>query len=245
MYFTKEAIANDYDCDLTNRLKISAAMRYMQQTSAEHLRYLGLPYEKLYAENMVFLLSKGCVKVYDMPVSGQKIIIGTAPVKTRGARFIREFVIDDLNGNRLVSSLTMWLLVDPFTRKILRPASFPYDIRFQESALAEDIADIPFPKLIPEKGCSISDLAIRYSHIDHNNHVNNSVYADFVCDTLPLEKLIETGLDTMIISYRNEAKWGDALSIRTSEISPTEYYITGQKDGDACFEALAIFHTKR
>lgn len=240
MFFTKEAVALDYDCDASNRLKVSAAMRYMQQTSGEHLNWLGLPYEKLFEENMVFLMSKGCLKIFDMPVCGQSIIVGTAAVAIRGARFVREFVINDLNGNRMISALTLWLLVDPKTRRILRPASFPYPLPFQDSSIKGDIDDIDLPKSQPDAEETITNLTIRYSHMDYNNHVNNSMYADFVCDAMPFGELLEKGLDTLVISYQNEAKWGDSITMRTRHIADGQYHIHGQKDGGApCFEALA------
>jgi len=244
MFFTRETVAMDYDCDAAGRLKMSAAMKYMQQTSGEHLDLLGLPYQKLYEENMVFLLSKTCIKVLSMPVSGQKIILGTAPVATQGARFIREFVIDNAKGERMVSAFTMWLLVDPSTRRILRPANFPYEIPFQESAIDKNIKDIALPKSAPKKEDMVSEVAVKYSHIDCNNHVNNSMYADFVCDAVPMDKLLQKGLDTMVIRFHNEAKWGDILDIHTSVVASNEFYMRGQKGGDLCFEALATLKTE-
>ncbi|MDR2933590.1 MAG: hypothetical protein LBV27_10860 [Oscillospiraceae bacterium] len=242
MLFTKDMVAFDYDCDSAQRLKISAAMRYMQQTSAEHLNHLGLPYEKLYRENMVFLLSKSCIKIFDMPVAGEEIVVGTAAVATRGARFVREFVIDDPKGNRMLSAFTLWILVDPNTRRILRPQSFPYDLTFQQEAATQgEIADIALPKdADPDIGV-LTDLSIRYSHIDCNGHVNNSFYADFVCDALPVESLLSKGLDTIVLSYHNEAKWGDVITMRTNAQSGNGYYVRGgKKDGSPCFEALAV-----
>lgn len=242
MFFKKEMTVLDYDCDCRNQLKLSSAMGYMQQTSGEQLDVLGIPYEKLLEENMVFLLSKSCIKIHEMPIARQKIIVGTAAVTTRGARFVREFTIEDLSGRRLISCLTLWLLVDPSTRKILRPASFPYDIQFQESLVQTVIDDVPFPKLLDDGMRDCIEVPIRYSSIDCNNHVNNSVYADFVCDSLPLELLVEKGLDTLVVSFHNEARHGNVLSIGRTQISEHEFYVSGSKEDDTrCFEALAIF----
>ncbi|MDL2232537.1 hypothetical protein LJC63_03030 [Ruminococcaceae bacterium OttesenSCG-928-L11] len=245
MFFKKEMTATDYDCDCMNRLRISAAMRYMQQTSSEHLDSLGLPYEKLYQEKMVFLLSQGYIKVYEMPVAGQKIVVGTAAVATKGARFVREFTIEDRLGNRLLSSLTMWLLVDPFSRRILRPSSFPYALDFEESLVSNEIEDVAFPRLLEGRNRTEWEVPIRYSHIDCNNHVNNSIYADFVCDMLPLDKLTQKGLDTLVISYHQEAKYGNTIHMAATAMSDSEYYIVGNReDAQMCFEALAILNEK-
>lgn len=238
MYFTTEAKANYYDCDCNNLLKISAAMRYMQQTSSEQLEYLGFSPAKLYEEGMVFLLSKMCIKVHRMPVCTENLVVGTAPVTPRGARFVREFIIDSPAGERLLSGLSLWILVNPGTRKILRPASFPYALSFQEAALGGVVDDIAFPKQREQASLSMR-VPVRYSQIDVNHHVNNTVYADMVCDALPYEELTARGLETLAISFQNEAKWGDLIDISTTGLDDGEYHMVGLHGGAPCFEALA------
>lgn len=240
MYFKRSERANYCDCDANNLLRISAAMRYMQQTSSEHLETLDLSPVRLFSEHMVFLLSKMCIKVHRMPFVAEPLVVGTAATTPRGARFVREFVIESPDGKRLVSALSLWVLVDPETRKILRPASFPYPLPFRETVLGGAIEDMRFPRL-PESGSSIkTQVKIRYSHIDTNSHVNNSIYADFACDALPYDKLMTAGLDTLVIGYQNEARHGDVVEMTTSALTDKEYYISGLRGADACFEALVI-----
>lgn len=240
MQYTKFGRANYYDCDSNNLLKVSAAMRYMQQTSSEHLESIEMSPVKLYHEGMVFLLTKMCIKVHRMPQTAEPLMIGTAATETRGAKFVREFVIDSEEGERLVSALSLWILVEPETRRILRPVSFPYPLPFVPSMLNGEVNDVRFPKLLETGKRYESEIGIKYSHIDTNSHVNNSIYADFVCDCLPFEGLTGQGLDTLVIGFQNEAKYGDLLKITTSVLTDSEYYISGRHDDDACFEALAI-----
>lgn len=238
MYFTTQAKANYYDCDCTNRLKISSAMKYMQQTSSEQLEYLGFSPDKLYSESMVFLLSKMCIKVHRMPLCSEELVVGTAPTIPRGARFVREFIIDSREGERLISALSLWVLVDPGSRKILRPQQFPYPIPFQSSQLTAIIDDIALPKGLKEKAECLTEIPIRYSHIDSNSHVNNTVYADFVCDVLPYEELTFCGLDTLTIGFQNEARWNEVVRVSTQRLAPSEFAVTGLHGGLPCFAAL-------
>lgn len=242
MHYTSKGRANYYDCDSQNRLKISAAMRYMQQTSSEHLESIDISPVKLYRENMVFLLSKMCLKVHRMPYVSEPIIIGTVATQPRGARFAREFVIDSPEGERLISALSLWVLVDPVSRRILRPASFPYDIDFRGTVIGNAIDDVRFPKLLEAGERIETSVGINYSHIDTNSHVNNSVYADFVCDSLPYDKLTASGLDTLVIAFQNEATHGDLLQITTSVLTEKEYYVLGKHNDSPCFEALAVLN---
>lgn len=240
MHFTKLGKANYYDCDGNNLLKISAAMRYMQQTSSEHLESIDLSPVKLYHEGMVFLLTKMCIKAHRMPRVAEPLVLGTAATETRGPRYVREFSIDSADGERLISALSLWILVEPETRRILRPANFPYPLPFVPSLIGGAIDDVRFPKLLETGERYESEVEIKYSHLDTNSHVNNSIYADFVCDSLPFEKFSATELDTLVIGFNNEAKRGDLLKITTSVLTGKEYYLLGRHGGGACFEALAI-----
>ena len=47
-----------YQCDLSGKMKLSWLLKVMERAAGEHLEHLGLPYDRLYQEGIVFLLSK-------------------------------------------------------------------------------------------------------------------------------------------------------------------------------------------
>jgi acyl-ACP thioesterase len=237
MYYEKTIKINYYDCDCSNLLKLSCAMQHLQQTSSEQLERLGFSPARLYAENMVFLLSKMCIKINRMPEGTSEVKIGTTPVGTQGVRFLREFVIKSREGERLLSALTLWVLVDPHSHKVIRPSKFPYQLQFQPTILDGAVADQEVPGEQEEGTPAIMDIPIRYSHLDLNRHVNNSVYGDFICDALPYEKLTARGLDTVILNFRNEVRWGDNLRVSAAPLPKEGYRICGQREGSVCFDA--------
>ena len=241
MPFRKQITVPDYACDSNGRLKLSMAMRYMQSTSGAQLDMLGYSYERLYGENLVFLLSQTCVKIIEMPREGQKITVGTAATGKKGVRFLRDFTIEDEAGEKLLEAHTLWVLVDPESRRILRPSVFTYEIPMEKTLLSEEVQALVIPKVEEELLKDSWDLRVGYSLIDVNQHINNSVYADFVCDSLPMEALMEQGLDSMVISFQNEARHGENLTIQSAEMSKKEYYVRGGKGaGSSCFEAFAV-----
>lgn len=237
MVYQSKTRAMYYDCDVQNRLKLSAAMRYMQQASSEQMELMEIAPSKLYRENMVFVLSKSCIKVHRMPEASEEILIGTAPTATHGARFVREFSIDSLEGERLLSAFTLWLLIDPSNRRVLRPAHFPYALPLEASFVSDAIGDIVMPKQLTEGKLQTNVIEIGYSHLDHNRHVNNSYYADFICNTLDYRDLLERGIDTLAIGFQNEARHGDRLEIAQYGLAPGEFYLEGTHNANACFEA--------
>jgi len=212
----------------------------MQQTSSEHLETLDMSPVKLFRQGMVFLLSKMCIKIHRMPKTAEDIVIGTAATETRGARFVREFIIETPAGERLVSALSLWILADTKAHKIIRPRGFPYPLPFMPSILEGAVADVKIPKLSGAGNIAKTFIQVRYSHTDINRHVNNSVYADFICDALPYEKLVEDELSMFVLSFLSEARRGDVIEVSTSSLSDTEYLVSGTHSGGVSFESYAV-----
>ncbi|MCL2033729.1 MAG: thioesterase [Oscillospiraceae bacterium] len=232
---------NYYDCDAANLLKISAAMRYMQQTSSKHLETLGISPENLYRQGMVFLLSKMCIKVHRMPKTAEDIVIKTAATETRGARFAREFIMISKTGERLVSALSLWVLADTKSHKIIRPRDFTYPLPFMPPILEGAIEDVKIPKLSDNAEDTVkTSIQVRYSHMDLNRHVNNGVYADFICDALPCDKLLERGLSLFVVSFVSEARCGDIIEVLKSSLGDTEYLVSGRHGGGVSFESYVV-----
>lgn len=221
-------------------MKISAAMRYMQQVAGDNLVALGYPAEVLKKEDKVFLMTKINLKIHRIPLIHDKITVGTAPTHTKGVRFVREFVIDSKKGERLISAVSYWPLVQTSTRKILRPTDFGHDLKFQPVAITDYIDDIPFPKG-SEDGRFIYDKHIKYSDLDVNEHVNNTVYADIICDALPYELMCQNDIDTFAIGFQNEAVFDDKVSTKRHQISEKQFYVTGSHSRAECFKGLVTF----
>lgn len=239
-YFTVTDKVSYFDCDNRRKMRVSAAIRCMQRCSCEQMIHLGIPLEKLLAERMALILTKICIKVHRLPECNENLIVGTIPVGPVGVKYHREYFLDSENGERLVSAFSYWILVDPETRKLLRPANFPYDWDLRPSLLADIIGDIPFPKRsIP--GTIKASIPVRYSDIDWNNHVNNTVYADFICDGLLDEIHKNRKIDVFSITFKNESILGDRINVFAEILDGGEHYLIGRHDRGTCFEGLLRF----
>lgn len=239
MYYISKRVENS-DCDPSGKIRISAAIRYMHQCCSEHMVEIGIGDSLLQQENMVFLLNKTCVKIFQAPTAGQQVRLGTAANNSRGTRFYREFVMETPEGERLMSALTVWILVDPTTRKIYRASQFPFDMQYEERITEGEIDEMVFPKVEVEQEKGELVRQVGYSLLDNNGHVNNSFYADFVCDFLPYETLLEKGFDKIVLGYKNEAKHADEIRIHRYQLNEKEYYMVGTHGESPCFEAIAI-----
>lgn len=245
MKYRKELTAAYADSDVSNLLKLSAILRYMQQTSSEHLISLEQSVEHLREKNIAFLFSKCNIKIHRNPVCSERLIIETAANFPVGARFIREYVIKNPEGERLVSCHSLWVLVDTVNHKILRPNAYPYTLPWSESSLKGILDDVTIPKDLPQNAqVRTMDQKILYSHLDFNSHANNSAYIDFVCDSLPYDEFVSRGISTLALSFQKEAKYGDIIKIQTMQLAPCAYKITGTNAETPCFEAYVELNEK-
>lgn len=226
----------EYECDTTGHIKPGYILRHMQQISAEHLNALNLPYTELLRRGQVFLMNRLLLKINSIPMGGESCRLTTTPKKPEGAQFIRtnEFFRED--GQSLMRADTTWLLVNPESRKILRPREFEFPVPF-----TEDEVPCPLVRYRPEPPkvlCEVGSREVRYSDIDVNRHMNNAAYADIVCDFLPPGEYESAPPESLYISFQNEAVLGDIITVFRGQSKPREWYISGKKGDKPCFEAI-------
>ena len=84
----------------------------------------GLTYEKLYEMREVFLLSRLAMRIHRIPMAGDVLDIATYENGVKGAHMQRVYEMKDQAGEVRVSVKSDWILVNPATRKIMRPSAF-------------------------------------------------------------------------------------------------------------------------
>lgn len=241
-FITKETV-DYFDCDNRNRIRLSAAIRYMQKTSCEQMIHLDIPLEKLLDDKVALILTKICLKIHRMPVCRERLVIGTIPVGQVGMKYQREYFIDTESEERLISAFSYWICVNTETHTLIRPSTLSYDWDLRPSFVSDIIGDIAFPKNILSQQIKAS-IPVRYSDIDWNNHVNNTFYADFVCDALPEDRLSESEFDTFAIAFKKEAVLGDYINVSTEQLNKDDFFLVGNHDRGTCFEAITRFRNR-
>jgi len=232
------------ECDIHNQWKLSYIMRAVQQIASDQLDSLGMTFRKLYAEGYVFLLSKEHINLHQGITAGDEVIISTWPIPPKGAQFRRNIAIDSMDGVRLMSAYTTWMLVDPKSHKILRPASFPYTLNYaplnESDPMEEEISCLKLP--VTENCCEGLTLRVSYSNSDCNGHLNNAVYGDLVLDCIPFETWDKYRPASFSIHFIKEAKVGSNVVTTVSQ-KENEWFLNGLvcaegNQGERCFQAF-------
>ena len=220
------------ECDYQQRIFLSQLMRHSQEISSEHLLHKGIDYNQMYRDGMVFLVNKLLMKLTRRPTFGEQVVVTTIPRQPKGAQFIRDTYFDTPQGERLAEVSISWMLIDPATRKILRPAAFEV---YGFEMYPNEGEYITHYRIKRPQGMATTHLRqIKYTDLDYNHHVNNAVYADIVCDALPLERLLEQPVKRMTISYHNEIPVGQEYEVECGQTDSDTWYVLGRNQ-DVCF----------
>nr|WP_319489582.1 acyl-ACP thioesterase domain-containing protein [uncultured Caproiciproducens sp.] len=207
--YTREVRVASYEVGAQRLLKLSVLMRMCQETSEQHVDLVGLSYEKMYEDGIVFLLITNQAKIKRMPVHNEKITIKTHPRGVSGAQFYRDFVFYS-GAEQIIEVMQTSIIADSNTHKVMRPKKFlDYGVFSGVKVEPENrIAKVVVPEDLPLVG----ERPIRYSDLDYNCHLNNTIYGDILTDFLPGGAEGNRYAQAQI-NYVNESTRGEVLKI--------------------------------
>lgn len=225
--FEKTIEVFSFQIDPSGKLRWSALADMMQEVAWKHAdsRDFG---QKLFDLGLMWVLSRFEIKVHQMPTWGEKIIIKTAGRGIHKLFALREFLIEDIQGNILAEAMSAWLLLDIKSKRPLRPA---------QALPAELFNPNPDETLMPSKIItnkltkSDTTIRVRYSDLDMNNHVNNVSYIRWVEDFCYEERI---HFSELLINYISEATFGEEIEI-LFHCTNENAYIVGECNGRQVF----------
>lgn len=203
-----------FDCTPEKTARVSVFLRIMGDYAGVDYTERGYGHDELWDRGMVFLLSRVSVHFERMPRADEKLVFSTWEHGIEGPMFYRYFEITDESGDVIADASTAWLLVDPVSRKILRPGTFNGEFRIVADKQVK--AGKPARIKLPDGAQTLGRRTAYYSDLDENGHMNNSHYADIAFDFLP-EGLRKKQITDFMINYNHEALEGDLLEIKAAE----------------------------
>ena len=220
-----------YDVYPNADARVSSLFRLFQKAACDDCDNIGLTYDVLRENNIAFVLAKMTMEIYDDIKIYDEITVKTKPRGCRGASFLRDYeVIKDTNVVARCSS--EWVIINFEKRRILRPTCLD-----ELGGVPVDTSE-PFTIESPDMSFNeinmyLSDTRnVYYSHIDRNNHMNNTFYADIVYDYLP-DFYKESIKDIKItIRYVAEIAVGGKFDVYTDEENNQFKLIAKNKDTD-------------
>ncbi len=240
----EETLVKTYETDFQQRWKPACFAQALQEAAAHHAHHLGFGFQKMMAEEHIWILSRLRIRFHAFPTFEEIVKIETWPkgIQQR-LLFRRDFYLSNAAGERLAEATTAWLLINPSLRRILLPASLTGSVPDNggRAAIAE-----PLDKLAPPAGLPQRLVAnAGYSAIDLMGHVTNSRYLDWIADAFSLEEHAAHRLLDLQINFTSEVLPGEnvSLAIGPDAADPRLWWVQGthQEGGANAFEACLRF----
>jgi acyl-CoA thioesterase FadM len=236
MKFVKEYTTRWHDTDATRIVRPTQLLVYMQETSNAHLDSTGHNLDRLRDEHsLAFLLSKTKIALYAPLYAHEEIRVETFTAESRAFGFNRYYRI--LRDDEVIAAAdTTWALIDLNSRQLCKADAF--DFGFEH----EPALDIGLPPRfrVPHNDELelLGERRIVYSDLDYNMHMNNTRYADMLCDFMPLEDV--PAIKGMSLSYLHEAAFGDVIKIYAKKSDGRYSFRTVNQNGITCLEAEVL-----
>ena len=129
--------------------------------------------------------------------------VETFPTPVRHRLFPRYFVIRDTDGEIIGKASTVWALMDLQTRQMVAPDPVAF--------LMPDNSDLKAPLPLPRPIVPLADsrqiektYTPVYIDLDANGHMNNTKYADLLCNLLGTDILRTIRFQSMTMNYNAE-----------------------------------------
>ena len=222
-----------HDTDATLKIRPTQLLALMQETSNRHVASQGTSLDELRDEKkLAFILSKTRIEIMRRPSAFEEITVETWTTPGRSFGFNRSFLVRV--GEEIVASAdTCWALVGLEDQKFHKMEETGYTCEDEDPVTLSLPARFRIPPTLALE--ELGKRRIVYSDIDYNMHMNNTRYADMLCDFLPLDEV--ESLRGLSLSYLHEATFSHTITVLSGKQDGVRYFRTLDEDGTVCLEA--------
>ncbi|MDP4091485.1 MAG: thioesterase [Bacillota bacterium] len=207
---TKDYEIHYYEVDFRKRMHITSLVDFLGDIATHQSENLGVGMDYLASRGLGWVLYKWDIKMHRYPVYGETISVKTYPYGFKSFYAYRKFEVYDKSGGLIAEAGSIWLLVNAEKKKPVRVDSeMFYAYGIEENC--KDTIEIEEIKK-PERTDEEKIFSVRYSDIDTNRHVNNSKYASWGIEVIPMDIVLNYSIKRMKITYQRETKYGDIVN---------------------------------
>lgn len=231
------------EVDSNYKLRLDYIFSHFQDIAGLHSEEMGTDGQSLLEKSNVFwVLTKVKLKVFEMPCFNDDVVIETWPLKAKGVRFDRDFMISS-GSKPLIMASSEWCTLDCTTKKLRRVDSvaYPHDMLFREdrSGAGEYLR---IKKFVSEDNFNHSYRS-SFVDIDTNKHTNNVAYLRMILNCFSPEEFEALSIDEMQVSFLSQTFYGDEIKVYKKK---TDYgfYIEGKHEKTGVFNCVLAIKEK-
>ena len=204
-----------HEFDSNAEAPIWAVADCCQQAAGVHASMFGIGAKDLHWHGITWVLARQYFH-FNTPIQiDAPLAIKTWPSAFSRASSHRDILLTDGNGNTYGKSLTLWVVMDIATRRMVRLPDF-----IKEAYPYRPDSEISFPrkKVSPLEDIKYNrELKPRRGDVDMNGHINNARYMEWALESLPDEIYSTWRLKALDISFMQEALKGDTIQTASGD----------------------------
>lgn len=197
------------ECDENARLSTLGLMDYLQDCSTFHSEHVGHGLEFMRDNHFAWFVAAWQIEIERMPRFTEPVTIATNCYELKAAWAMRNFWIDDAQGNRIVKADSCWFTFDTEARGACRiPAS-------EQVYLDTETPKLDLPKTrrhlrLEGAGEPQKPLVVIEQQLDTNHHMNNAQYVEVAAQVVR-ELDASFRMHRICVQYKNMALLGDTI----------------------------------
>ena len=227
--FVKQYNIRTYECDKNSNLRILTLMNILQDMADSHATDLHLGLEFCLSQGLAWVGSNYHIKINRLPTLHETIKVTTWPAAEKKIGAIRDFVVEDEEGNQIIVASSQWILID-FNKK--KPVSLREHLPFYQ-IIDERVLETDFVRLpeLERVDCS-RQFKVRFDDIDINKHVNNAVYPLWATEAVDYDFRNAHIPAEIEIAFKKECHLQETVEVKTQMTDMTSITsITSLTDG--------------
>ena len=225
-----------HDTDSKEILSASGTFKYIQEAAMCQLNSQKPTYTDLVNQGKAYLLSAIRVEMYYPIYACENIIARSWACPSKGVSFVRSYEIER-DGEIVCEATSSWALISIADKKLIKvDDADTSNYSTDEPIKTEHPLRIRIPSALPMS--LMGEYTVKYADIDINGHMNNTNYADMLCNYIP--EMSSLRIKSVCINYSTEAKLDETLKVYMSKIDGKYYFRTVRSDGKTNVEAEFI-----
>ena len=205
--FSEDYKIASYLVNLRGRAGLYAILNLIQDVGWLH----AINHKINLGENQGWIFTRQKLLMKEWPLWNQTITIRTWVRAPQGAFLLRDYEIF-MNGQKIGECTSTFTVMDMKTRKLADlDWGFYSTLWRQNDVLSHKPEKINWDPVAKD----LAQFEVRNSDIDLNNHVNNTKYAQWILDAIPIEMLRVGGhLTGYEVNFLAETKSGDVIKVQ-------------------------------
>ncbi len=232
------------DADCYGHLRPGALVNFMLQSAVKSADELGFGLAYLREHDLFWVLSRLSVEVYEEINWQDELEVITWPRDIDRLFYLRDFVVERRNGQKLAAATSAWLAIDANSKRPVTLDAEHSEIFTRMSGVSSGIQNLPKIQIPEEEPSFTESVSPVYSDFDLNGHVTTTRYIDWAMNTFTFEHHKTNFLRTLQVNFLKEVLPNEKLTLHRFD-SEEGYHFQGIMNGSKpAYLLKAVFTSK-